>query len=237
MRGRTVAAALIAVLPRACKPLCYRVLLGYRIGRRVRIGLTLIDVGCCKIANDVTIGHGNVFVGVGNLRIDDHARVGYLNIVRGGDEVHLGAYSEIMRLNQLNSIPDPVVVNPVTPRLHVGPGAVITSEHKIDFTDEVHLGRRVVLGGRNSSIWTHNRQRTAPVTIGEMSYIGSEIRMAPGSAIPEHSIVGIGSVVVKAIDAPKHLIAGVPARAIQTLTEKELYLVERKTRDDLPDDL
>lgn len=237
MRARSLVAAVIAVLPRRWKPPCYRALLGYQVGRRASIGLSLIDVMNCTIGDDVQIGHGNVFIGVGQLSLDEHVRIGHLNIFRGGDEVVLGAYAEVMRLNQINSIPDPVVVNPTTPKLRLGPGTVVTSGHKIDFTDEVRLGRRVILGGRNSSIWTHNRQRTAPVTIGDLAYLGSEIRMAPGSSLPARCILGIGAVVTSALDASGHLIAGVPARPIQPLTEEEMFLVERKTRDDLPDEL
>jgi acetyltransferase-like isoleucine patch superfamily enzyme len=212
-------------------------MLGYRVGRRVSIGVSLIDVDSCTIADDVEIGHGNIFTRVRRLSLGDHVRIGHLNIFRGGDEVVLDSYAEFIRLNEVNSIPDPIATNPTTPRLQVGPGTVVTAGHKIDFTDEVRLGRRVILGGRNSSIWTHNRQRTAPVTIGDLTYVGSEIRMAPGSSLPERCILGMGSVVTGTIDAPGHLIAGVPARAVQPLSEDEVFLVERKTREDLPDDL
>ncbi len=61
--------------------------------------------------------------------------------------------------------------------------------------------------------------------------------MAPGSSLPERCILGIGSVVTGAIDAPGHLIAGVPARAVQPLSSEEMVLVQHKTRQDLPDDL
>jgi acetyltransferase-like isoleucine patch superfamily enzyme len=237
MKARFLVAGLISILPRSWKPMCYRTLLGYQVGRRVRIGASLIDVESCTIGDDVKIGHGNLFIGVRQLSLGDHVRIGHLNIFRGGDEIVLHPYSEVMRLNELNSIRDPIVVNPTRPRLHVGPGAVVTAGHKIDFTDEVRLGRRVILGGRNSSIWTHNRQRTAPVTVGDLAYLGSEIRMAPGSYLPERCIVGIGSVVTGEIDAPAHLIAGVPARAVHPLSEEEMFLVQRKTREDLPDDL
>ncbi len=237
MKPRSVVAVLIAVLPRPWKPACYRALLGYQVGQRVNIGLSLIDVENCTIGDDVQIGHGNVFIDVKRCSLDDHVRIGHLNVFRGGDEVVLGPYVEVMRLNQINSIPDPIVVNRTTPKVQLGPGCVVTAGHKIDFTDEVRMGRRVILGGRNSSIWTHNRQRTAPVTVGDMTYLGSEIRMAPGSSVPERCIVGMGAVVAGPIEAAGHLVAGVPARAVQSLTEQEMFLVERKTREDLPDDL
>ena len=167
----------------------------------------------------------------------DHVRIGHLNIIRGGDEVRIGRYSDIMRLNEINSIPDPEVVNPVDPTLIIGPGTIITTGHKIDFTDRVEIGRRAILGGRNSSLWTHNRQRTRPITIGDFAYVGSEIRMAPGSSIPSRCVVGIGSVIVSKLEAEGWLIAGVPAKAVKELSAEDLFLVERKTRPDLPDDL
>jgi acetyltransferase-like isoleucine patch superfamily enzyme len=234
---RLATLAAIALLPGFLKRPLYRGLFGYRIGRRVRLGLTLIDAAECEIADDVRVGHLNVFVGVGRLTVGDHAHVGHLNVIRGGDEVSIGRYAEILRMNEINSIPDPLVVNPTDPRFHLGDGAIVTAGHKIDFTDRVSIGRRSILGGRNSSLWTHNRQRTRPIEIGELTYVGSEIRVAPGGVIPSRCIVGIGSVVTGRIEGEYQLIAGVPARARKALSEEDRFLVEHKTRPDLPDDL
>ncbi|HEX8161007.1 MAG TPA: hypothetical protein VF538_04000 [Pyrinomonadaceae bacterium] len=236
-RLRLAGLALVALLPSALKRPCYRLFFGYRVGRGVRVGLTLLDARECVIEDGVRIGHLNVFIGVGKLFVGDHARVGHLNIIRGGDEVWLGRYSEIIRMNEINSIPDPEVVNEIDPRFHLGAGSVVTAGHKIDFTDRVEIGRRTILGGRNSSLWTHNRQRTRPVTIGELCYIGSEIRVAPGGVIPSRCIVGIGSVVTGRLEGEGQLIAGVPAKPIKPLGEEERFLVEHRTRADLPDDI
>ena len=126
---------------------------------------------------------------------------------------------------------------PIDPTLILGDGSIVTTGHKIDFTDRVEIGRRVILGGRNSSLWTHNRQRTMPITIGPMVYIGSEIRMAPGSAIPARCIVGIGSVITARLEEEGKLVAGVPAKTIKDLSSEDQFLIERKTRRDLPDEL
>ncbi|PYS69442.1 MAG: hypothetical protein DMF69_17015, partial [Acidobacteria bacterium] len=175
-RSRFLILALLAFLPTFLKRPCYRLFFGYRIGKRVSIGISIIDAGTCEIDDDVTIGHFNVVTRVGKFVVRDHTRIGHLNIIRGGDEVSLGRYSEIMRLNEINSIPEPDAVNQLDPRFTLGDGSIVTTGHKIDFTDRVQIGRRVILGGRNSSLWTHNRQRTLPITIGELVYIGSEIR-------------------------------------------------------------
>jgi acetyltransferase-like isoleucine patch superfamily enzyme len=236
-RSRLVVLAFFAIWPSFFKRSFYRWFFGYKIGKRVRIGLSVIDAGQCLIEDDVSIGHFNVVTRVEKLTIGDHARIGHLNIIRGGSEVSLGRYSEIIRMNEINSIPDPEVVNEIDPTFILGNGSIVTTGHKIDFTDRVEIGRRVILGGRNSSLWTHNRQRTMPITIGAKVYIGSEIRMAPGSTIPARSIVGIGAVITAPLAEEGKLIAGVPAKTIKDLSSEDQFLIERKTRPDLPDDV
>lgn len=236
-RVRLAALVFVALLPSVLKRPCYRWFFGYKIGRRVRIGLTLLDARECIIEDDVKIGHLNVVIGVGRVTMGDHVRIGHLNVLRGGDEISLGRYAEIIRMNEINSIPEPEVVNQIDPRFTLGAGSIVTTGHKIDFTDRVEIGRRTILGGRNSSLWTHNRQRTRPVVIGELSYIGSEIRVAPGGVIPSRCIVGIGSVVAGRIEGENQLIAGVPARPVKSLGEDEQFLIEHRTRPDMPDDL
>ena len=229
--------AVVALLPSFLKRPCYRLFFGYRIGKRVRVGLSIIDARECRIDDDVQIGHLNVIIGVNVLNVGDHTRIGHLNIIRGGDEVRLGRFSEIIRLNEINSIPDPEVVNKVDPRFLLGEGSVITTGHKIDFTDRVEIGRRTIIGGRNSSLWTHNRQRTHPIEIGSFTYVGSEIRVAPGGSIPSRCIVGIGSVITGELSGEEQLIAGVPAKGIKELSDEDKFLIERKTRRDLPDNI
>ncbi len=236
-KSRLTVLAFLALLPSFVKRSFYRWFFGYRIGKRVRIGLSIIDVSECSIDDDVQIGHLNLIIRVKKLRMDDHVRIGHLNIIRGGDEVHLGRYSEIIRMNEINSIAEPEVVNPTDPRFLLGDGSIITAGHKVDFTDRVTVGRRSILGGRNSSLWTHNRQRTRPIDIGSFAYIGSEIRIAPGGSVPSRCIVGIGSVITSELTDENYLIAGVPAKPVKELGEEDQFLIERKTRIDLPDDV
>jgi acetyltransferase-like isoleucine patch superfamily enzyme len=236
-KSRLTVLACVALLPSFLKRPCYRWFFGYQIGKRVRIGLSIVDAHECRIDDDVTIGHLNVIVRVKKLEIGDHVKIGHLNIIRGGDEVKLGRYSEIIRMNEINSIAEPEVVNQIDPRFSLGDGSIITAGHKIDFTDRVTIGRRSILGGRNSSLWTHNRQRTRPIDIGSFAYLGSEIRIAPGGSLPSRCIVGIGSVITGELTAEGYLIAGVPAKPLKELSEEDRFLVERKTRIDLPDDV
>lgn len=238
--GRKIRLAMLAVtalLPSAAAVLVLRLMFGYTIGKRVRLGFSIVDADECKIGDDVSIGHFNVFTGIKKLSIGEHTRIGVLNIFRGGDEIRIGRYCEILRKNEINSIPEPDVINETDPRFLLGDGSMLGASHKIDFTDRVEFEKCVILGGRNSSIWTHNRQKTQPVKIGERTYVGSEIRVAPGAVIAPRCIVGIGTVVSGKFDREYQLIGGVPAKEIKELDEEGRFLTERKTRNDLPDDI
>jgi acetyltransferase-like isoleucine patch superfamily enzyme len=151
--------------------------------------------------------------------------------------VHLDDYAEVMRLNVLNAIPDHDCTTSPVSRLDIGKGAVVVSGHRIDFTDQVTIGRNVIVGGRSSSLWTHNRQQTAPIEIGDFCYLGSEVRLAPGARLAPRCILGLGSVLTGAIDAPGSLVGGVPARVLRPLSAEDDVLIHRKARRDAPDDL
>ena len=220
----------IALLPAPLKPVLMRALLGHSVGRRVRIGLSLIHAERVEVGDDVVIGHGNVVWRTGHLRIGSDARIGHLNVIRGGAEVVIGPSVDILRRNEFNAIPDPVADQPVDSRLLIGEGAVVTTGHKIDFTDRVELGRRVILGGRNSSLWTHNRQQTAPIVVGDVTYLGSEVRVGPGVSVAGQALVGMGAVVVSSLSERGMLYGGVPARAIRPLNDEDLDRLQRPTR-------
>jgi acetyltransferase-like isoleucine patch superfamily enzyme len=233
---RLVGLALIALVPGVFKRALYRVAFGYRFGRDVRIGLSLLDADSLSLADGTRIGHFNVIVRVNHFASGRHSHVGSLNIIRGGARVTLGDYSEVMRLNVLNAIPDHDCTTEPESVLEVGAGTVITSGHRIDFTDRVTLGKNVIVGGRNSSLWTHNRQETAPIEVGDFCYLGSEVRLAPGAKLPNECLLAIGAVLAGEIKEPRSLVAGVPAKVVRPLNEKDLARIRRKTRKDMPDD-
>jgi carbonic anhydrase/acetyltransferase-like protein (isoleucine patch superfamily) len=238
--GRRLRLALLtvtAVLPGFLKKPLYRTVFGYRIARDVRLGWTILDAQDVDLGEGTSIGHFNVVTRVGRFATGIGVRVGMLNIIRGGELVELGDYAEVMRLNVLNAIPDHDCTTSPVSRLHIGAGAVVVSGHRIDFTDRVTIGRNVIIGGRNSSLWTHNRQQTAPIEIGDFCYLGSEVRLAPGARLAERCILGLGSVLAGAIDTPGSLVGGVPARVLRPLTAEDDVLIHRKARADAPDDL
>ena len=236
-RIRLVSLVVVGLLPNAIKKPLYRLLFRYRIGPDVRIGWSLLDAQRVELGAGTRIGHFNVITRVGDLKTGRQVRVGSFNIIRGGDCVDLGDFATIMRLNVLNAIPDHDCTTNPTSILLLGEGAVVVSEHRIDFTDKVKIGRQVIIGGRNSSLWTHTRQTTAPITIGDFCYLASEVRLAPGAVLPPECILALGSVLAGQVEILRSLVGGVPAKVIRPLNEDDLALIHRKTRADLPDSL
>ena len=235
--ARLAALGMVAFLPGPLKRSAYRLVFGYRIGSKVRIGIALLDATEVILGDGTSIGHLTVFLRVRRLETGVCVRIGMLNLLRGGEQIHLRAYSTVMRFNVINAIPDHDSTTSPVSSFELKEGAIVVSGHRIDFTDRVSIGRNVILGGRNSSLWTHNRQQTAPIEIGDFCYVGSEVRLAPGARLAERCILGLGSVLTGRIETPGSLVAGVPARVVRPLTPEDEVLIRTKARDDIPDDL
>ena len=234
--ARASGLALAAVLPGPVQRSLYRWCFGYRIGAGVRIGVAYLDCLSLSIDDEARIASGVAFLRCGDVTIGTQARVGPFNIFRGGTRVALGAYAQVLRQNVINAIPDHDCHGSPDSSFSLGYGSVVTSEHRIAFTDRVSIGRCSMLAGRNSSIWTHNRRQSRPVVIGDYCYLGSEIRVAPGVSVPDCCIVALGSVLMSPIADRGLLVAGSPARTIRALGPDDAETVFGKTRDDLPDE-
>ncbi|HWA98651.1 MAG TPA: hypothetical protein VG713_09170 [Pirellulales bacterium] len=235
-----LAAVLMAALPSTLRVCIYRWCYGYTIGRNVQIGFgtVLLRVRRCTLGDGVRIRSFNLFVDCAELRIGDQAYIGFFNIFRGGERIEIGPYATILRTNVINSIVDRDVVGNPTPIFTLGAGATVTTGHWLDFTDRITIGAHAIVGGRNSSLWTHNRQRSRGITVGPHCYLGSEIRIAPGVELGPCCIVALGSVLLGRGDTNAcQLWAGNPATVLRELTDHDLFLVTRKTRRDIPDEL
>jgi acetyltransferase-like isoleucine patch superfamily enzyme len=233
---RTAAHCALAVCPSFLKLPIYRRVFGFQIPRDARIGCSILDVDQLELQSGASIGHGNLFSGTTRVTMGKGAEVGHANIIRGGKEVRLDDYAFVMRFNVLNSIPENDAENPTDPRLHLRPGACVVSGHRLDFTDRIALGTNVIVAGRNSSLWTHNRKQTKPIEIGDYCYLGSEVRLGPGASLAPWSVLAMGGVLVKRIEEDHVVLGGVPARKIRNLTEEDERNLRRKIRPSTPED-
>lgn len=105
----------------------------------------------------------------------------------------------------------------------IGPNTIV------DLCDDVYLADGAIVGP-NCVIYTHNHDYkqangkalgkadviTAPVYIGQNSWIGTNVIILPGVTIGDNVVVAAGSVVTKSIPA-NCLVGGVPAKVIKEL--------------------
>jgi len=233
---RTALHAIVALLPQALKRPIYRRAFGFEIADDAELGLSVLDVDHLEVGAGARIGHGNLLTRVGAVRLKTGAEIGHLNVLRGGDEISLGAYATVMRFNVLNSIPDNDCEGPTDPRLLLAEGAFVVSGHRLDFTDRIAIGKNVIVAGRSSSLWTHNRQSTSPIEIGDFCYLGSEVRIAPGAKLGDFSILGMGAVLT-GDGAGRTVLGGVPAKPIRSIDATDEDRLRKKTKHTIPSSL
>ncbi len=233
---RTATHVALALTPRAVKVPIYKRVFGFQIADDAQIGLSILDVDSLSLGPGARIGHGNLLHRTQKISVGRGGQIGFCNLLRGGQEIRLGEYSTVMRFNVLNSIPDNDCQGPTDPRLTLGDGAYVVSGHRLDFTDRISLGKNVIVAGRNSSLWTHNRQSTAPIDIADFCYLGSEVRLAPGAGLGPRSILGMGAVLTAKADGGQ-VLGGVPAKPIRGITDEDEETLRKKSRADIPEDL
>ena len=196
-QARKLLLCVLVPLPQPLKQAAYRHLLGWRIGKRVRIGLSYLDSRSVTIGDDVAIGHFNVVRNVKRLSIGSGTILANFNSVFGS------------------------TYGPEFPGdVSIGAGVSFMSHHFVDATGSVLIGDRAVIGGRDTHFWSHEMQQSdgasrlaaTRVEVGAGAYVGARA-MLVGCRIPAGAVVGAGSVVTKdfAPEAARLLIAGNPA--------------------------
>src|SRR5262245_39184189 len=86
---RTSLHTMLAPLPNALKIPIYRHAFGFKIGRDVAIGVSVLDVDHLELADGARIGHGNILTRTRTIALGEKAEIGYGNVLRGGDEIRL----------------------------------------------------------------------------------------------------------------------------------------------------
>jgi acetyltransferase-like isoleucine patch superfamily enzyme len=121
--------------------------------------------------------------------------------------------------------PNVISAHPVYQRLYpdgaaltLGSHAKITSRHQLDCSGTVTIGDYASVAGHQTKILTHSvdvrrdAQVAHPVAIGAYSLVGARALLLGGAVLPDHSVLGAGSVLTRSRTAPEPgLWAGVPA--------------------------
>jgi acetyltransferase-like isoleucine patch superfamily enzyme len=191
---------MISVLPTSgLRCLGYRLLFGYRI-RDAHLGFGTVIVVAKADLEGCRIGKLNRFIGPMTISIGRNAVIGPVNEFDCGYWTVEGAGSHTVYRRYLE----------------IGEGVVVTTRHHFDVAGALVVGSRSWIAGQGSQFWTHGAGvKERDICIGKDCYIASAVRFAPGSALGDDCLVGLGSVVVGAIAETRALIAGVPAKVVR----------------------
>ena len=206
-------------LPSPLKVWTYRWLLGYRIGRRVRISFGGVVVG-----RDVELG--------------DHVEIGFLAVVQGR-KIRIGRHSSVGTFSYLScnvieigedaKIREQVYVGgPQLPesKFVLGSRTIILQLTNINPTKPVVIGDDTGIGG-HCLIFTHGAWLNVldgypvtyePVTLGKSVWLPWRVFVMPGSTIGDGSVIGANSLVAGAIP-PYSLAIGSPAKVVRSAPE------------------
>ena len=217
MRWKLIVCLLTLWLPWHLRRVLLQSLCGYRLHPTCRIGLAIVCVE--------------------ELVMGEHSSIGHLTVCKGLRRLHLGAHASIGRLNWITGFPAENKTffahqSDRVPELIIGAQSAITHRHIIDCTNAVHIGAFTTVAGFRSQILTHSidlmdcRQSSAPVTIGDYCFVGTDCVLLGGSALPAYCALGAKSLLNKALTETHWLYAGVPAKPIKSL-EPDLKYFQR----------
>src|SRR5436190_9825795 len=214
-------------LPSPLKILAYRLLLGYRIGRGVKISF------------------GGVVIGK-SVELGDHVEIGLLAVVQG-ETIRIGRHSSVGTMSYLScnaieigddaKIREQVYVGgPQLPesRFVLGSRTIILQLTSINPTKPVLIGDDTGIGG-HCLIFTHGAWLSAldgypvnyePVTLGKHVWLPWRVFVMPGTTIGDGTVIGADSLVHGTIP-PYSLAVGSPAKVIRSAPDFPRPLSER----------
>lgn len=174
----------------------------YEIHSSARIGRSIILSRRLVMKENSIIRNGNLIKKIDLLCLNQGACIASFNLISGVSTAEIERY-------QING--------DRKCQLILEENATITSRHFIDCNGGVVVGAYTTVAGNGTQILTHsidpylNREIAKPISIGKYCFVGTRCLFLPGTALPDYSILGGGSVVTKKLVVPSCLYAGAPA--------------------------
>lgn len=180
------------------------------------------------IAHDVVVGP-TLVLGCGIFSLGAGTVISSFNIFRNLTRVQLDGKNFIGSWNQFTAAVDYQKYSDWVGVLLMKEQALITNRHYLDCSGQVILEPYATIGGIKCIIQSHeldfvdNTTKVGQIILGRYATIVTGCVMLKGSYLPDWSVLGAGSVMVKAkdgIELPKSsLYAGAPARFVKELTD------------------
>ncbi|WP_207423419.1 acyltransferase [Desertivirga brevis] len=167
--------------------------------------------------------------------MEQHSRIDHFTVAVNLSLIKMGANSGIGRSNWITGYPTnngSKHFNHQPERraeLLLGESSEITKHHHLDCTNVLEIGRFATIAGYHSQFLTHsinvmeNRQDSAPIKIGDYTFVGTDVVVLGGAVLPSHSVLGAKSLLNKAHTDSWKLYGGVPAKAISDIPAEAKY--------------
>ncbi|WP_369765617.1 hypothetical protein [Flavobacterium sp. WC2429] len=160
-----------------------RELLGYAIGKNVKIGKSYINCNKVIIGDNVHVANNNnIFCN--ELLIGSNTVIHSGNVIQGGANFSIGTNSRIINNHYFD----------LWNNIQIGNNTWIAGRNSQFWT--------------HGSIHTKNSDKDLSITIKDDVYIGSSSLIAPGVKIESVNLIGLGSVVAGIFDENQTIIAG-----------------------------
>ena len=188
---------------------------GFEIHPAARIGLSWIFPGKLKMEPGASIGHFTVAIHLDYILMGAQSGIGRGNWITG--------LSTSSNSRHFSHQPDRKA------GLELGESSNITKNHHIDCSNRISIGRFSTVAGYNSQFLTHsinleaNRQESAPIIIGDYTFVGTNVVMLGGSNLPPYSVLGAKSLLNKVFTEEWKLYGGVPAKMLADIPREAKY--------------
>lgn len=188
---------------------------GYQIHPTAKIGLAWIFPKKLMMDADTRIDHFSVAIHLDLIQMEKGSTIGRSNWITGFPSGTSSAHFRHQPGRQ--SV------------LRLRPFAAVTKKHHLDCTNQIDIGSFSTIAGYDSQFLTHSinildsRQDSAPIKIGNYTFVGTNVVILGGSVLPDYSVLGAKSLLNKAHVNTYKLYGGVPARELSEIPPAAKY--------------
>ena len=195
--------------------------LGYDIAPTASIGLAWVFPKKLIMRAGARIDHFTIAIHLDAIVMEEKSKIGRSNWITGfttGNDVPKFFKHQPQRKAELR----------------MGRHSAITKHHHIDCTNLIDIGQFSTIAGYYSQLLTHSidivesRQDSAPIYIGDYTFVGTNVVILGGASLPSYSVLGAKSLLNKQYTEEWMLYGGVPAKAIQHLSKDTKYFSRRE---------
>jgi len=183
------------------------------------IKILLLRLSGAKIGKKVKIGFSIVIAK--NLILEDFTRIGHFNLIWRLNNLTLKRGSVIFFGNWITGARSGSFL--------LGANSGITRFHFFESSGNISIGSNSIVAGRSSVFYCHGLTPRSlnfvdHIKIGDWCYIGSNSKFSPGGSIGNNTFVAMAGLVSKNFTNESYiLLGGIPVKKIKSYNSNSVY--------------